>query len=191
MDTEKLNLVESAAAGLVARCQFEEALKIEGIFTCECIGKDGKVKWTDTFKNVVTDQGKKDILDKYLGLGAAGAGIAMGLHTTVGTSTSTYATPTPQVEASSGVIAARLAPSFSAASGAGSVTKSTSAAVSFPVIGSATIAGCFVVEGGSGILTSGNTAAVGGVLVSSGAFSGGSRAVQNGDALNVTYSLGL
>jgi hypothetical protein len=82
-----------------------------------------------------------------------------------------------------------LAPAFSAASGG---AKTTSAAVQFPILGTDTIAGCFVAQGtAAGILTRGDTAAAGGVLVSSGAFGGGSRAVQNGDQLNVTYTLTL
>jgi hypothetical protein len=113
--------------------------------------------------------------------------VAMGLHTTVGNASSTYATPSPQVEPGTGVYAARLAPSFSAAS-AGS--KATSSAVSFSIVGSATITGAFMVLGGTGILTNGNTAATA-ILLSSGTFASGSRAVLNGDTLNVSYSLAL
>lgn len=165
----------------------DEQLKAVGIYHVQCVGADGRVKWEEECPNVVTTEGKNAILDKFLGLAAAYAGLAIGLHTVVGNASSTYATPSPQVEPGTGIYAARLAPSFSAASAG---AKATSAAVSFPMLGTANITGCFLVAGGTGILTNGNTAASA-VLLSSGAFSGGTRSVINGDTLNVTYSLGL
>ena len=184
---DNLNAREGVTAGLVARPMVGDVLNPVGLFTVECFDQDGHLKWSDEFYNLVTTEGKNAMLDKFLGLGAAYAGVAMGLHTTIGNAASTYATPSPQVEVGSGVVAARATPSFSAAS-AGS--KATSAAVAFSVIGSATITGCFVVLGATGILTNGNTA-VAAILLSTGAFSGGSRAVISGDTLNVTYSLAL
>jgi hypothetical protein len=184
----KIKVSDSATAGLVARPKIEDLLKTEGVFYVECYDKDGKLKWKDEARNVVTTQGKNSILDRYLGLAAAPANQAVGLHTTVGNAASTYATPSPQVECVVGTYTARLAPSFSAASAG---AKTTSAAVSFPIVGTDTVAGCFVAQGPVGVMTRGDTAAAAAVLVSSGAFGGGSRAVVNGDTLNVTYTLTL
>jgi hypothetical protein len=189
MDMEnKLTAVDSATAGLVARPKAEDSLKIEGMFHVECVGADGKVKWTEEFENVVTTQGKNSILDRYLGLAAAPTNQSVGLHTTVGNAASTYATPSPQVECVAGTYSARLSPAFAAASAG---AKSTSAAVSFPILGTDTVAGCFLNQGPAAVATRGDTAAAAAVLFSSGAFGGGSRAVINGDTLNVTYTLTL
>ena len=77
--------------------------------------------------------------------------------------------------------APRKTPSFSAAA-AGS--KATSAAVSFAITGSGTVAGCFINLGGSSTID--NTT---GTLFSAGDFTGGSKTVANLDTLNVTYTL--
>jgi len=183
---EMLNAADGSAAGLVARPSMIEALKAVGVYHVTCIGADGVVKWEAECPNTVTTQGKNAILDKFLDRGTAYTNVAVGLHTTVGNASSTYASPSPQVEAT--VIAARVAPTFSAAS-AGS--KATSSAVSFSITGTATITGCFLVYANAACTTVSDTAASGGILLSTGTFSGGSRLVVSGDTLNVTYSLAL
>lgn len=186
---DQMNPVEGITAGLVAGAKLSDKLEVLGRFRVECVGKDGEIKWVEEFNNLVTTQGKNAILDKFLGLAAAYSNMAMGLFTTIGNAASTYSTPSPQVEAVVGTYTARLAPSFSAASAG---VKATSAAVSFPIVGTDTIAGVFIaLANAAGVLTRGDTAASGGVLLSTGAFGGGSRAVVNGDTLNVTYSLAL
>jgi hypothetical protein len=185
---DNMNIGDKIGATLTRGGPAVDELKIEGMFYVECIGEDGEVKWTEEFENVVTTQGKNSILDRYLGLAAAPTNQSVGLHTTVGNAASTYAAPSPQVECVVGTYTARLAPAFSAASAG---AKTTSAAVSFPIVGTDTVAGCFVTQGPVGVMTRGDTAAAAAVLVSSGAFGGGSRSVINGDTLNVTYTLTL
>jgi len=182
MTPEKLTPAETLGAGLIARPALTEGLVPVGTFTMEHI-RDGEVIHSETFKNLVTTEGKNAMLDKFLGLGSAYAGIFLGLHTTVGNAASTYAAPSPQVEST---VSSRVAPSFSAAS-AGS--KGTSSAASFSITGTATIIGAFCVLGPAGTGTAGNTAS-GGILLSTGSFSG-SRAVVNLDTINVTWSLAL
>jgi hypothetical protein len=184
---DKMNVSEQIGASLTRGGPMVEEQSIKGMFYVECV-RDGKVIWTEEFENVVTTQGKNSILDRYLGLQAAPANQAVGLHTTVGNAASTYAAPSPQAECVVGTYTARLAPSFSAASAG---AKTTSAAVSFPIVGTDTVAGAFVVQGPVGVMTRGDIAAAAAVLVSSGTFGGGSRAVINGDTLNVTYTLTL
>lgn len=183
---------ECRTAYLFLRDRLEEAILVEDFDLVDSLrgqmAEMEEVKWTDKAFNVVTTEGKNAILDKFLGLGTAYANIVMGLHTTVGNASSVYATPSPQVESTAYSNSTRPTPSFSAAS-AGS--KATSAAVAFNINGTATITGCFIAVGPSGITTKGDTAASAAVLLSSGAFSGGSRSVVNGDTLNVTYSLAL
>lgn len=188
MNGEHTFIDEMSSAALVARGGVDDRLSTLGYYTVQCIGEDGQEKWTDIAWNVVTTEGKNAILDKFLGLGAAYAAIAMGLHTTVGNASSTYATPSPQVESVVYSNANRPTPSFSAASAG---AKATSAAVAFNINGSATITGCFIAIGAAGVTTKSDTATAGAVLLSSGTFTGGSRAVISGDTLNVSYTLTL
>ena len=187
MQGENTFISDLSAAALVARGGIDDTLKTLGWYEVECV-RDGKVIWTDIAWNTVTTEGKNAMLDKFLGLGAAYAAIVMGLHTTVGNASSTYASPAPQVESTVYSNANRPTPSFSAASAG---AKATSAAVAFTINGSATITGCFMALGAAGIATKGDTGTAGAVLLSSGTFSGGSRAVISGDTLNVTYTLTL
>jgi len=187
MSSEKLNAAESAGASLTRRGEVSEALVPVGLFHAELV-RDGKVIWRDDFTNLVTTQGKNAMLDKFLGLGAAYAAIAIGLHTTIGDANSTYAAPSPQVESVVYSNATRGVPAFSAAAAG---AKATSSAVAFTINGSATLTGAFCAIGASGVTTKSDTVAAASVLLSTGAFSGGSRAVISGDTLNVTYSLAL
>lgn len=183
---DRMNANDTPSAGLIMRPSLAESLAIRGVFHAE-LWRDGKRIWQDTFRNTVTTEGKNAMLDKFLGLGAAYAAIALGLHTTVGNASSTYASPSPQVESVVYSNGTRGVPSFNSAS-AGS--KATSSNVSFSINGSATITGAFMALGAAGVTTKSDTAATA-ILLSSGSFTGGSRAVLSGDTLTVSYSLAL
>lgn len=178
---------DAVSATMIMGAGMGDTLKTVGVYEFECIGADGKVRWTDTAYNVVTTQGRNAMLDIFLDRAAAYAAIAMGLHTTVGNASSTYAAPSPQVESVVYSNANRPAPAFSAASAG---VKSTSANVTFNINGSATITGAFVALGAAGVATKSDTAASA-ILLSTGTFTAGSRAVINGDTLNVSFSLTL
>lgn len=158
-----------------------------GEYEVVCVGPDGREKWRDRIKNLVTTVGKNKLLDSILGNSAAGA-IVMGLK---GTGSAAAADTQASHAAWSEVGGAnaptysgtRKTPAFSAAS-AGS--KSTSAAVSFAMTGAGTVAGCFINIGGAATLDDTT-----GTLFSAGDFTGGSKSVGSGDTLNVTYSLSV
>lgn len=158
---------------------------VHGHYIVNCVGKDGKVKWTESFDNVVVNTGKNLMLDNVLNASAtASTNIYMGLKSTgtavVADTMASHASWTElNLTASSG---ARIAPAFSAAA---SGVKATSAAVSFSVTSSGTVFGVFIVIGSGAVVTNGSTA---GTLFSAGDF-GASRAVVNGDTLNVSYSV--
>jgi hypothetical protein len=207
---EKLNANERAASGVVARPMQGEAAKvrdsidstimrstkpkwpsnketmeIHGRYTVTLLDRNGNVKWSESFDNLVTTVGKNKMLDETLagsswttgtvymmlkGAGSAAAGDTMSSH--AGWSEL-------NISASSGE---RQSVTFAAAS---SGSKATSSAVSWSITGSGTVAGVAIVIGGTS--TNGNTT---GTLFSAGDFSA-SRSVINGDTLNVTYSASL
>lgn len=140
-------------------------------------------KWRDVAHNVVTTVGKNLICEGALSNTAQGT-VAMGLKS-AGTAVAadTMASHASWTEITN--FAARLAPSFSAASGG---SKATSATVNFAFTSgsSVTVAGCFLVVAGS--TTIGNTT---GTLLSAGDFSGGNKIASSGDTVQVTYSLGV
>jgi hypothetical protein len=63
---EKLNAAEAVDATILRGAGMTEHAEAHGFYTVECIGPDGKVKWTDTIPNVVTTEGKNLALDTYL-----------------------------------------------------------------------------------------------------------------------------
>lgn len=160
---------------------------IDGIYTVECFGEDGQLKWAETIENLWTTVGRNDALDKYLSgaaytqtinMGLKGAGVAV-IADTQASHASWLEVGLANAPTYTG---GRKVPAFSAAS-AGS--KATSAAVSFAITSTGTVAGCFLNNGGS--TTIDNTT---GILFSAGDFAS-SRAVISGDTLNITYTATL
>ena len=142
-------------------------------------------KWADEIDNLVTTVGKNLLLDTILtgttytaasrmGLKGAGSAVVGDTQASHGAWLEVGLANAPTYTGN------RQTPSFSAAA-AGS--KATSAAVSFAITGTGTVAGCFININGSA--TKDDTT---GTLYSAGDFSGGSRSVINGDTLNVTYT---
>lgn len=183
---EQLHSKDVVGATVIRGAGDNEFLQIKGHFEIECIGADGVLKWKDVIENLVTTVGKNDFLDKYLdattttfkmglkGTGSAAAGDTQASHAgwlEVGLANAPTYTGNRQT------------PAFSAAS---SGSKTTSAALSFAITSSGTVAGCFINAGGSA--TKDNTT---GVLFSAGDFTGGNKVVANGDTLNVTYTLSV
>jgi hypothetical protein len=151
-----------------------------------------EMKWVDCIENKIVDAGKVLALNTILAGSAFTATVVMGL---------TGATPTVADLDTQGThagwlevglanapayTAPRKTPSWNTASGTVTVTKSTSAAVSFGFTSGGTVGGCFInINGTSGIDNATGT------LFSAGAFTGGNKTVQNGDTLNVTYQASL
>lgn len=193
MQSEKLNASGFGGASIEKSGLHTEAADAHGVYTVECIGPDGEVKWADTFDNVVTTVGKNLALDTFLaGSSYTVTGPYMGLINTnasAAASGDTMASHSGWLE-----VGGTNAPTYSGGrktvswSSASSGSKATSSAVSFSITGSGTVGGCFIVFGSGASSTVDNTS---GTLYSAGAFTGGSKTVANGDTLNVTYTASL
>lgn len=185
---DKTTLNDQTSCSLIRNIKMEtELLDLKGVYHLECFDSDGKLKWADNAYNQVTFQGKNGMLDTYFAAGTPPATwycslITAGTETTAGT----YAVPVV-TEITTSSIAARIAMTWSASS-AGS---KSSATVVFSILNTVTITGNMVVSGGTGVLVLGNTAATNGILFSAGTFTGGSKSANNGDTINVSYSISV
>jgi len=190
---EKCNASAQAGAALIrAGHNFEQALA-HGTYHAQLI-RDGVVIWEDTAPNVVTTVGKNLALDTYLaGSSYSVTGPYMGLIS----STSWSAVAAGDTMSShSGWLEAGLGdtPTYSGNrktavfSAAASGSKALSSSLSFSITGTGTVKGAFLVFGSGASATKDTTT---GVLYSAGLFTGGDRAVLNGDTLTVSYTASL
>ena len=191
MGPEKVDAADAVGASVVRNDALAEGVHASGVYVVECIGADGKLKWRDEFPNTVTTVGKNLLLDTLLsGSGYSVTGPYMGLISSAswsaiaaGDAMSSHAGWLEAGGANAPTYSgSRKTVAFNAAS---SGSKAASAAASFAITGSGTVKGGFLVLGSGASATVDNT---GGVLYSAGLFSGGDRAVTNGDTLNVSYA---
>jgi hypothetical protein len=168
--------------------------KIEGVFVAECYDKDGKLKWRDTIKNVVTTVGKNYMLDGVLQTAVTIVGPYMGLISSVSYTTGPAAGDTMASHGGWTEAGLANAPTYTAPrktcawSAASAGAKALSAALSFAITGAGTIKGAFIVTGPSASATIDTTT---GILYSAGVFTGGDRLVANLDTVNVSYTTTL
>ena len=164
-----------------------EVLELEGHYEVWCVGPDGREKWRDTIKNLVTTLGKNDLLDKYLKGAAYTQTIVMGLKGTgAAAAGDTQASHAGWLEVGTANLPTYTAPRKVVTMGAAAAGSSVSPVQAFAITGAGTVAGCFINNGG--LSTIDNTT---GVLFSAGDFTGGSKIVANLDTVNVTYTLGV
>lgn len=160
----------------------DEKTKLGGIFSVECVGADGQVKWKDAGHNLVVNTGLQYLNTQlfngvtytatwYIGLINTGAVYA------AGNTMASHAGWTENVTYSQ---TARPTLTFGTASTADpSVIVSGIAA--FTITGTSTLAGAFITTENT---KSGTT----GTLFSAGNFTVGDRPVVAGDTVNVTYT---
>lgn len=156
---------------------------MENTYLVECFDKDGNLKWSDTFTNIVVTAGLNDSLDKHLKGSAYTAAWYVGVTTSAPTpnAADTMASHAGWTEYTNYSESVRQTLTLGTVS-AGSVDNSASKAT-FSINGAGgTCGGAFVTTDNT---KSGST----GTLYGVGAFSGGDRAVTSGDTLNVTVTL--
>lgn len=198
MSGESMNARVMADASVTRGAGGKEVATLHGRYEIECVGSDGQVKWRDHADNVVCTEGKNTLLDAALaGSSYTVTGPYIGLISSSSYST-TAATDTQSahagwVEAGSAnaptYTGGRKTASWAAASGG---AKALSANASFAITGTGTVKGCFMVFGTGAVTAVATATGYGaGSLLSAGLFSGGDKAVGNGDTLNVSYTLSL
>ena len=149
-----------------------------------------EVKWVDDIDNLITTVGKNKILDEALAASAYTAAWYMGLISLTSYSAvaaaDTMGSHAGWLEAGSGnnPTYSQGARPTTAWSAAASGAKALSSALSFSITSTGTAKGCFVTS----VATKDGTT---GVLLSAGLFTGGDKAVANGDTLSVSYTATL
>lgn len=154
------------------------------IFFVQCFDQYGCLRWEDEARNTVMTAGKNDLLDKYLKGSAYTAAWFVGLIDVTSYSAiaaaDTAASHAGWVEATAYTEGTRPALTLGTVSG-GSVDNSASKAT-FSINATKTIKGAFCISNN----TKGGTT---GILYNAALFSGGDRAVGNGDTLAVQATL--
>jgi len=181
MQSEKIKLSETSHVSVSKSNYMGEVIGVTGHYDVQCIGPNGQVKWTDSIENLVVTVGKNDLLDKYFAGSAYTATWYMGLVD--GASTPTYAAADTLASHAGWTESTAYSGSNRAtvAWNSASAGSKASTATSFSINATATIAGALLTVTQARATTTG-------VLYSAGSFSGGNRAVANGDTLNVTYT---
>ena len=166
----------SAGAGIAP------AKRLKNIWRLEAFDRDGNLKWSEEFENLVVNAGLDDSLDKHLKGSNYTAAWYVGL--TDGTPSfaagDTMSSHAGWSEVSDYTEASRPAANFGTVSN-GSVDNSASKAVFSINANGTTIGGAFLVSNS----TKGGTS---GVLYGGGAFSAGDKVLDSGDSLQVTIT---
>ena len=179
---QRIKCKDEAIARLVARPKSGDGIRVGGMFTVRCIGKDGNVKWIDESHNLVVYAGLEYLLDVGLCGGAQVSTWYIGL---------TAATPVPAngdtmagghggwTEFTNYDEATRQ--TFVEVRTDRQVDNSASVAVFTISADSSTIGGAFLVS----VSTKGGST---GTLLCCVAFTGGNKAADDGDTLEVQYN---
>ena len=191
MSTENSKAQDTVSAGLIANPKGTERVGAGGVYTVTCVGADGVEKWSDTFPNLVVNEGLQSMNQTYFVGSGYTAAWYLGLVEGPGSGTSyaagdTLASHAGWTELTPGTdyTGNRKAVTFGTATTADpSVISNSASAASFAMLVNGTVvAGAFLCSVASG---------TSGVLFSAGDFTGGDKTVDNGDTLNVTYTFSL
>lgn len=183
---------DQVSAALVTRPALGETVGAGGVYTVTCVGADGVEKWSDTFHNLVVNQGIANMNSVYFASGSQTTTWYLGLVTGPSSGTTFSATDTLASHGATGsggwsenssYTGSRKAVTFGSAGTLNpSVIDNSGSPSSFVMTGTATIAGAFLCSVSSG---------TSGILFSAGDFTGGDKSVASGDTLNVTYTFSL
>ena len=188
MSTEQSKAQDVMAAAAVMRPNGADSARAGGVYSVECRDAAGNLKWTDTFHNLVVNQGLQDMNSKYFSASGYTAAWYLGLVTGPGSGTTFAAADTLASHAgwteNTAYTGNRKAVTFGTATTADpSVIANSGAPSSFTINANGqTIAGAFLCSVDTG---------TSGILFSAGDFTGGDKSVDSGDTLSVTYTFSL
>jgi hypothetical protein len=188
MSTEISKASDVVSASLVASRTASEGVGAGGVYTATCVGPDGQVKWTDTFHNLVVNEGLVNMNSQYFEGSGYTASFFLGLVS--GATSPTYAAGDTlashagwtELVPNTAYTGTRPAVTFGTATSANPSVLAATAVSYAMLVNSTVVAGAFLCTVSSG---------TSGVLFSAGSFSGGNKSVDAGDTLNVTYSFSL
>jgi hypothetical protein len=188
---EHSTATDMVSAGLVANRTGNERMSAGGVFTVECVGPDGVEKWSDTFHNLVVNEGLQDMNSKYFAATGYTSAWFLGLVTGPGSGNTYAATDTlatnpgwNELAPGTAYTGNRKAVTFGTATTADpSVISNSAAPSSFAMLVNGTVV--------AGALLASVNSGTSGILFSVGNFTGGDKTVDNGDTLNVTYTFSL
>jgi hypothetical protein len=188
---EHSKAADSVTAGLITQRAGAERIGAGGVFTVTCVGADGQEKWSDTFHNLVVNQGLQDMNSKYFAASGYTSAWFLGLIQGPGSGTTFAAGDTlashagwTELVPGTAYTGNRKAVTFGTATTADpSVISNSAAPSSFSMLINGTVV--------AGALLSSVDSGTSGILFSAGDFTGGDKTVDNGDTLNVTYSFSL
>lgn len=188
MSTEQSKAQDVVTAASIMRPTGADSARAGGVYSVECRDAAGNLKWTDTFHNLVVNQGLQDMNAKYFASATPYTSTwFLGLVTGPGSGTTFAATDTLASKAwteNTAYTGNRKAVTFGTATTADpSVITNSAAPSTFTMNANAqTIAGAFLCNVSSG---------TSGILFSAGDFTGGDKLVDSGDTLSVTYTFSL
>ena len=187
---DKAKSTDTVSSGLVAGTRSSENALALGRFDFECIGADGKVKWTGSVPNLVVNAGLAYMAGSALTSVAQITSWFIGLYGAAASNTpaagDTMASHAGWTEVVPYSNANRVAAVFVTATTANPSVATTSASpASFSINATSTVGGAF-------LTTSNTKSGTTGTLFSASDFtSPGDRSVVSGDTLNVTYTFSL
>ena len=184
---------DEISAGIAVRPSGADNASAGGVYTVVCHDANGNVKWSDSFHNLVVNQGLQDMNSKYFSGSGYTAAWYLGLVTGPGSGTTFSAGDTLASHGATGsggwtentsYSGNRKSAVFGTATTADPsvISNSASPAVFTMTANAQTIAGAFLCSVSSG---------TSGVLFSAGDFTGGDKLVDSGDTLTVTYTFSL
>lgn len=198
MTNELSNFGDHAVVTMQTNTAIPEGMGIEGSWYVECRDKNGNLKWTEEFPNLVVAAGKQLMLDTLLRTSGTYTtvgpflGLTKATLTPAATDTMTTLVTTNAAEFTNytvGGSAVRGTAVFAASTSSGTtpsnVTTSSASSITYTITGAGgTVYGCFLVTGTGAVDTQSSTA---GTLYSEGNFSV-AKATTAGDTVSVTYS---
>jgi hypothetical protein len=191
MSIEQSKAQDVVTASSIMRPNGADGARAGGVYTVTCVGADGVEKWSDTFHNLVVNQGLQDMNSKYFTASGYTAGWFLGLVEGPG-SGNTYAAADTlatnpgwnELVPGTAYTGNRKAVTFGTATTADpSVISNSASPASFAMLVNGTVV--------AGALLASVSSGTSGILFSVGNFTGGDKTVDNGDTLNVTYTFSL